>query len=269
MRLRSCRSTCSNVIGHDRPVQCRVTRLSFTVLLFAALLFAAPLPASQPSAHADLLERAKAAYFSGDLRLARERLDALPFSSPEVDYYRALILGRSPDALDTRKAVRYLKQAAGQRYAPAMWALGQAYDRGNGVAQDLLRAMDWYRKAEAASRRQVTPARYFQRREGGLVEASIARQIDRLTRQAETDMDARFQLGRLFDQGVQTQRDFAKALYWYRSAAENGHRYASFLLGYFFCRGLGVPADAATSNLWLARSGRTAICNPEEEPDEP
>ena len=58
---------------------------------------------------------------------------------------------------------------------------------------------------------------------------------------------------REFNRGVRfdKQEDSAKAVYHYRKAAEMGHPFAQFNLGYHYAEGTGVPQDIVLAHMWF------------------
>ena len=97
---------------------------------------------------------------------------------------------------------------------------------------------------------------------GELIDQSPKQVIADLKHSAEGgDVESLYKLGRIYDLGVLTQVDESEALQWYLKAANKGHEYSAFLVGYFYCRGIGVTADPIKANEWLAKSKRDAKCN--------
>ncbi len=54
----------------------------------------------------------------------------------------------------------------------------------------------------------------------------------------------------------QTDRktDYAKALYWYRRAAQKGHAQAQYMAGLMRSLGVGAPKDIVAAYIWMALS---------------
>jgi hypothetical protein len=48
--------------------------------------------------------------------------------------------------------------------------------------------------------------------------------------------------------------NYAEALRWYKSAAEQGSTPAQFRIGHFYAEGLGVPRDLAVARNWMNRA---------------
>lgn len=60
---------------------------------------------------------------------------------------------------------------------------------------------------------------------------------------ANGDPQAEYELGRLYYEGKQTERDLNKALTYFEQASLRGHPDAQYHLGLMFFRGEGVPAN--------------------------
>jgi len=63
-------------------------------------------------------------------------------------------------------------------------------------------------------------------------------------------------LGSLYEDGLVLPRDFGEAVYWYRSAAEQGYPGAQTNLGFMYARGLGVTASRRTAIQWFQRAAK-------------
>ena len=66
------------------------------------------------------------------------------------------------------------------------------------------------------------------------------------------DADAQFNLGWMYDFGKDVPEDDAKAVSWYRKAAEQGLADAQYNLGLMYALGRGVPEDYAQGYAWLS-----------------
>jgi len=64
-------------------------------------------------------------------------------------------------------------------------------------------------------------------------------------------VNAQFDLGLLYAQGLGVRRDLTEAERWYRRAAEQGNAEAEFALGQMYSRGWGVPRDEADALRWI------------------
>ncbi len=62
-------------------------------------------------------------------------------------------------------------------------------------------------------------------------------------------------LGNLYRSGTGLPRDVAKALHWYRRAAEQGHAAGQYELGVMYESGVGVKGDVPEALVWLGKAG--------------
>lgn len=67
---------------------------------------------------------------------------------------------------------------------------------------------------------------------------------------------AQSDLGSLYEDGLVLPRDYAEAVYWYRSAAENGYPGAQTNLGIMYARGRGVTTSRRTAIEWFQRAAK-------------
>lgn len=63
-------------------------------------------------------------------------------------------------------------------------------------------------------------------------------------------MDAQFNLGAMYNNGVGVEQDMATAVRWYRKAAEQGYAVAQYNVGVAYARGLGVIGDIGQATRW-------------------
>jgi uncharacterized caspase-like protein len=70
------------------------------------------------------------------------------------------------------------------------------------------------------------------------------------------DAEAQTVVGEIYERGLGTAPDYARAASWYRKAADQGHARAQFNLGTLYEQGLGVEKDAlAALNLYRSAGG--------------
>jgi len=229
------------------------------VLLCGVLMFASNIHADSPA-----LQKAIDAYSANQLDSAYALfVDLSKQKNAEAYYYLGLIYNdtRFKD-YNPNKAVSYLLSAVDLGHSQAMFTMGLMYDNGNGVKQDALKALDWYRKAKLSERDYVKQLTFFRETDNGLKELNYPEIFTKLLHKAENgNVEAQYQVAENFDTGALIPRDLTKALFWYRKAADNKDRDAQYILGYFYCRGIAVTKDIQIANQWLAKSGRQARCS--------
>lgn len=104
-------------------------------------------------------------------------------------------------------------------YPRAQYGLGVLYERGEGVAQDVNRAIQWYRKA---AQQKV--------------------------------WEAQVNLGLLYVAGTAVEPDYREAARWFRMAADQGIADAQVNLGNLYRQGWGVDADRQEAAKWFRRA---------------
>jgi uncharacterized protein len=172
----------------------------------------------------------------------------------------------SAESSDKTKEFTALQYAADQGHAAAQWKLGRMYADGNGVAQDDLRAFDYFSQianshadeppgtpqARIVANAFVALGRYYQT---GIVNSNIkpdsarSRQMFAYAASYFGDADAQYELGRLYLNG--TPSDVHEAARWFLKAATQGQCRAQVALGDILFRGLQVPRQAARGLMWL------------------
>ena len=121
----------------------------------------------------------------------------------------------SPFTLVPKEFERTLEEAnAGD--AVAQQILGVAYDDGQGVPEDDVEAVKWYRLAALQG---------------------VA--------------DAQYELGMMYYNGTGVPQDYAEAAKWFRLAAEQGIAKAQYTLGAMYANREGVPQDYAEAVKWF------------------
>ena len=128
----------------------------------------------------------------------------------EAQYHLARLVSRGTKGLkqDYPTALKLYQDAAAKGYAPAMDALGQAYQQGRGAEVDLTKAAEWYQKA---------------------ADQKLA--------------DAQNNLGMLYLEGKGVARDLAKAFGMFQAAAEQRDPWGLNNLGGMYEMGWGTTVD--------------------------
>ena len=120
---------------------------------------------------------------------------------------------------DYQTAFKLWLPLAEQGDASAQFNLGMMYDNGQGVKQDDVEAVKWYRQA---------------------AEQGFA--------------DAQLNLGVMYDEGQGVKQDDVEAVKWYRQAAEQGYAKAQYNLGVKYYQGEGVRQDKGQAKEWFGKA---------------
>jgi TPR repeat protein len=170
------------------------------------------------------------------------------------------------DEPDKTKEFTALEYAAEQGHTAAQWKLGRMYADGNGVAQDDMRAFEYFSKianvhadeppgtpqAHIVASAFVALGRYYLT---GIPNSDIkpdsvrAHQMFAYAASYFGDADAQYELGRLYLDGNPT--DVHEAARWFLLAATKGQCRAEAALGDILFRGVDVPRQAARGLMWL------------------
>ena len=163
--------------------------------------------------------------------------------------------------LDHAQAVHWYRKAARQGHPDAQNLLGWHYQHGQGVEPDALEAFRWYRRAAQSSGREVTKPGTCHP-ESVAAQLSYSESVGRQLVQSglwfyrsmaeQGNRFAQFQLGVLYDEGVYVGRDRQEALHWYREAAQQGHVGAQVRLGDLYLFGVddGIQRDGVQAVRW-------------------
>ena len=178
-------------------------------------------------------------------------------TQPDQQYRKAiglLALG-NPTRQEHDDALKMLRAAADQKYAPAQTALATVYERGNLSDQDMHLALNWY---EAAANQgdwiaQLSLGRIYFLGRGG-VDRNTTKAQKWLQMAADSgDAAAAFYLGLLNDEGQDTPIDFTEAAKWYLRAAAAGNPLAQERLALILLtgKGVGTKRDTDSAYAWM------------------
>ncbi len=170
---------------------------------------------------------------------------------------------------NTEEAVRWYRKAAKHGNAEAMFNLGASYYNGDGVNSDFVLADAWFMLAQDAgsepAKQAVTrTAAELRVKSDYRAMALIAGMFEKgdelprnypaavrwYRRAAEGDSEAKVNLAAMLAEGKGTTQDYGQALDLCKSAAKDGYVGGPFCVGYFYQRGLGVPANFKEAAKW-------------------
>ncbi|KAF9971398.1 hypothetical protein BGZ73_005662 [Actinomortierella ambigua] len=202
-------------------------------------------PLGEPSTLGDQQEK------NSTLRHTVTRDDA----DPLVDVVATIRGSGSDIGGDNVEAVAGIIAAANQGHIESQIQLGDMYFHGQGVIQDVGKAIQWYQRAAEQG------SMVAQFRLGTLFEEGQA--IDRdetlacfwFNKAAHQGLhDAQFRLGCMYETGRGTRQDDAAALTWFHRAAMQNHTIAQRKLGVFYRDGRGGQQNDVEACKWLLRA---------------
>ena len=112
--------------------------------------------------------------------------------------------------------INTLMERAQKGDASSQNSLGLMYDNGQGVPQDYVQSMKWFRLA---------------------ADQGFA--------------NAQYNLAVMYDNGQGVPKDYVQAVKWYRLAADQGAASAQNNLGLMYAKGQGVPQDYVLAYMWI------------------
>jgi len=165
-------------------------------------------------------------------------------------------------AQDYVQAVYWYRKAAEQGYANAEYNLGGMYRNGQGVPKDDAQAADWWRRAAEqglANAQDGLGSLYFLGQ--GVMQdyAQAAVWYRKAAEQGYAKAEYNLGVSYYFGQGV--TQDYVQAVYWYRKAAEQGYANAEYNLGVSYEKGQGVPQDSAQAASWYRKATEQGYAN--------
>ncbi len=168
---------------------------------------------------------------------------------------------------DTAKAVHSLEYAAENGHALAQWKLGHMYAEGEGVAQNDLKAFEYFRRiadSHADDNPDTPQARFVANAfvaVGHYYLIGIPKALPRDPERAREvfayaasyfrDPDAQYYLARLYLDGVGAPHDPRQAARWFGLSAQKGQCSAQAMLGAMLFTGDSIPRQAARGLMWL------------------
>jgi uncharacterized protein len=170
-----------------------------------------------------------------------------------------------PEAPTTLSSLQY---AAEGGHPIAQWKLGQMYANGDGVAQDDLRAFDYFSRianahaedspsapqASIIANAFVALGRYYL---DGIPNTRVkadperAREMFSYAASYFGNAEAQYNLARLYLDGIGTPRDARYGVRWLGLAAQKGQHQAQALLGQMLFNGVSLQRQAARGLMWL------------------
>ena len=172
----------------------------------------------------------------------------------------------APGTSEKAKELSALQYAADQGQIGAQWKIGRMLADGDGVAQNDLRAFEYFRQianshadeppgtaqARIVANAFVALGRYYLK---GIPNSTVDRDTDRARQMFLYsasyfgDANAQYELGQLYLDGA--PRDVHEAARWFLLAATKGQCRAQVALGDILFRGQKVPRQAARGLMWL------------------
>ena len=158
-------------------------------------------------------------------------------------------------AQDYDRAFKYFEQAANAGSAEAMTYIGVMYALGRGVKQDYSKAMKWYTRAADAGSASAMNYIGLNYEDGKGVKQDYDKAMEWFVRAADAgNTYAMNNIAMLYYKGNGVKRDYSKAIEWYTRAAKLGNAVAMYMIGFMYERGEGVKQDYSKAMEWYTRA---------------
>jgi TPR repeat protein len=156
---------------------------------------------------------------------------------------------------DYATEAKLLGPLAEQGNNTAQALLGFMYGHGQGLQEDGVEALRWYRKAAEqgdAGAQSNLGLLYVQ---GRGTPQDFGKAVKWLRKSADQGLAfGQNNLGAMYSRGLSVPQDYAEAVKWYGKAAEQGYPVAQFNLGQRYSKGQGVPQDDAEAVKWFRKA---------------
>jgi len=158
-------------------------------------------------------------------------------------------------AKSSKKAVKFLKQAAEKNHVLAQYNLGQIYQQDSELKDDK-EAVKWFKKAAAQGYdyAQDTLGWMHQYGYGKVVKKDSKEAVKWYKKAAEQNhFLAQYTLGNMYFEGEGVLKDFKEAAKWYHSSAAGGYSKAELKLGNMYVNAEGVLKDYKEAAKWYLK----------------
>ncbi|MET0397094.1 MAG: CHAT domain-containing protein [Longimicrobiaceae bacterium] len=200
------------------------------------------------------LDRAKVDYEAGRYKAAFPRFRRLAENGhPEAMGFVGVMFLRGQGTRERPDSgFHWLHEAAERDDARGMTELGTAYLDGNGVKRSRRWARHWLKKA-ADEKRSVEAMRRL-----GALYQEEQKYDTAFTRFRDAvkagSLEARIDIGQMYEQGQGTRRDLEMAACLYRTAAEAGSPRGMLIMGRIHENGIGVPRSGDRAEEWYRKA---------------
>ncbi len=173
-------------------------------------------------------------------------------ASVEALYEKAI---KSFDKAKYAQAAALYREAAEQGHTPSQFKLGDMYELGAGVEEDLEKAFYWYKKAADGNNIEAQNFLGFRYETGINVEKNLESALYWYERAVENgdDDDAKFDLAILYD----NEKRYAEGNALFLELAEKGHVGSQVILGDSYFTGDGIDLNYEQAFVWYKKAAET------------
>ncbi|KAF9271739.1 hypothetical protein BGZ68_003125, partial [Mortierella alpina] len=155
---------------------------------------------------------------------------------------------------DYGEALEWYLAASEAGIAVAMLKISQMYQYGCGVDQDDKEAASWYCKGEETLNEQGKLNNRIVHHDAGVSEHH-RETMEWFSNTEDNGLaTVKLNIGAMYYDGQDLNRDYDKALTWYLKASEDGYNSAMFKIGNMYCNGLGIEQDYGMALEWYLKA---------------
>mgnify|MGYP002623996334 CR=1 FL=1 len=169
---------------------------------------------------------------------------------------------------DNYEALKWFRKAADQKHKTAYAWMGYMYEFGHGVTKDLSQAKAWYQKGADAgddySKNKLKESQFANVSSSSSTSSSSSSSYDsEIAGKSAGDINT---LGVNYELGKNGKtKDLAKALKYYKIAADKGDRFAQYNLGLMYKNEKGVTKDYSEAFKWFSKSAEQGYANAQNQ----
>jgi TPR repeat protein len=157
---------------------------------------------------------------------------------------------------NTVESIKWYKKAAQSGYAAAQSNLGNCYLAGRGLPKDTVEAVKWYQKA---AKQDYAKAQYnlgtLYGQGWGKQPQDLQKATEWYQKAAENgNIKAMNNLAIAYMEGEGIVKDLQKAFFWSEKSAKGGFAAAQLLVGQLYLTGNGVAQNRMKAHYWLKRA---------------
>ncbi|MCH5217407.1 MAG: SEL1-like repeat protein [Muribaculaceae bacterium] len=168
---------------------------------------------------------------------------------------------------DEAEAVKWYQKAADAGSVNAYNSLGYMYEEGRGVEKDAEKAFELYLKGAENGNGYAMNNVSLCYQNGNGTSQDMAKAVEWATKGAEAgNVPAMNHIADIYYNGTNgIERNYDKAVYWYKQAAEEKSNYAQYMMGECYEYGRGVEKNLATAKQWYRISANNNDYKPAEQ----
>lgn len=138
-----------------------------------------------------------------------------------------------------------------EKNAEARYSLGALYEKGAGVPQDEMKALEIYQQSadEGSAKGALKIGNAFYTGQGR--DKDYVKAFQWYKKAAEKgNYPAQYNIGLMLEEGVGVKKDLVAAFEYYKKSADQGYAPAQIALGRMYLKGIGTPQDFSQAVFW-------------------